>query len=157
MTVRRLLNADALFTLVLGLVLLLNGLLGPRFPFGAPLASLLGVALLVAAMFLGQGGMGKGPLTSRLRTVGLVNLAASASLVAYAVGALDGAARNFVLVVSVCAAVIGGAQALGARAPDDRSPATARRRASAEELRIAIGREPTSSDRPPRSDEPPAP
>lgn len=155
MTVRRLLNTNALFTLVLGLVLLLNGLLGPRFPFGAALAAALGVLLLVASMFLGQGGMGKGPLVTRVRFVGRVNLAAAAVLLTYAILGLDNAARLFVIVVAIIVAAVGGAQ-VGVKASPLGQPVapTGRRRASTEELRVAIGRQPStppvlSSDDPP--------
>ena len=139
MTVRRLLNADALFALVLGLVLLLNGLLGPRFPFGASLAALIGVMLLVAAIVLGQGGMGKGPLTGRVRDVGRLHLILSAAVgVSTALG-LGGAARNFAFVVAAIMAAIGAAQL--ARGGVDGAVAQARHpRASAVELRAAIGR-----------------
>ena len=154
MTVRRLLNTDALFMLVLGLVLLLNGLLGPPFPFGAALAAALGVLLLVAAMFLGQGGMGKGPLVTRVRFMGRVNLAVAVVLFVYAVFGLDNAARVFVLVVAIVLAVVGGAQVLAAPAPIGQPTApTGRRRASTEELRVAIGRPPSTPALP--SDEPP--
>ena len=147
MTARRLLNADALFALILGLVLLLNGLLGPRFPFGAGLAAGVGLLLLVAAVFLGQGGMGKGPLTTRVRMIGLTNMATTILLAAYALIRLNGAARNFLLVVGSVTAIVGTAQ-LGARPTvasehhdqPDGPVRSGRRRASPDELRAAIGR-----------------
>ena len=145
MTSRRLLNADALFALVLGLVLLLNGLLGPRFPFGAPLAALVGVVLLIAAIVLGQGGMGKGPLTGRVRDLGRLHLIISAAVGVGAVLGLDGAARNFAVVVAAIIAAIGSAQL--ARGGTEGTVAHAGHpRASAFELRAAIGRtEPAST------------
>ena len=150
MTVRRLLNADALFALILGLVLLLNGLLGPRFPFGAGLATVAGLLLLVAAVFLGQGGMGKGPLTTRIRMIGLMNTATTVLLGAYALIRLNGAARNFMLVVGLVTAVVGTAQlCAGPTVASDRHDLPARsgrRRASPDELRAAIGRT-TAEDR----------
>ena len=152
MTSRRLLNANALVALTLGLVLLLNGLLGPRFPFGAAIAAVVGVLLLVAAVFLGQGGMGKGPLTTRVQVVGRDNLAVAVLLLAYAVLGLDDAARMFVLVVAIVLAAIGAAQ-LRADASPERQPAASsgHRRASAEELRVAIGRTPAAPSSAPSS------
>ena len=147
MTVRRSLNADALFALILGLVLLLNGLLGPQFPFGASLAAVVGVLLLVAAVFLGQGGMGKGPLTTRVRMIGLMNIATTVLLCAYALIRLNGAARNFMLVVGLMTAIVGAAQLCAgptvASGHPDQPGGPARpghRRASPDELRAAIGR-----------------
>ena len=147
MTVRRLLNADALFALILGLVLLLNGLLGPRFPFGSSLAAVVGLLLLVAAVFLGQGGMGKGPLTTRVQMIGLMNMATTMLLWAYALIRLNGEARNFVLVVGSVTAIVGAAQVCagptgssGHHDQPGRPAGSGHRRASPDELRAAIGR-----------------
>ena len=147
MTARRLLNADALFALVLGLVLLLNGLLGPRFPFGAPLAALVGVVLLIAAIVLGQGGMGKGPLTGRVRDVGRLHLIISAAVGVGALLALEGAARNFVVVAAAISAAIGGAQ-LARGGVAGTLTQSGHPRASAVELRAAIGRTEPESTKP---------
>lgn len=147
MTVRRLLNADALFALILGLVLLLNGLLGPRFPFGASIAAVVGLLLLVASVFLGQGGMGKGPLTTRVRMIGLMNMATTVLLGAYALIRLNGAARSFMLVVGLVTAIIGTAQLCAGPSvandhhdQPDHPVRSGHRRASPAELRAAIGR-----------------
>jgi hypothetical protein len=145
MTGRRLLNADALFALVLGLVLLLNGLLGPRFAFGPVPAALIGLVALVAAVLLGQGGMGRGPLTERLRLVGLAHIITAAVLVGAAAPGRHGAARSFALVVAAFNVVMGAAQVRTRRSGHE-LPVHGRRRASAEELRAAIGRDPNPDD-----------
>lgn len=139
---RTLLNADALFELTVGLALLMNGLLGPRFPFGAPIAALLGVAFLVSSVALGQGGMGKGPLVNRLGLVGLVNSLSAIVLCLAAILWLDGGARTAVLVVCVTACALGVTQMVANhRGPTNPSGVP---RATAEELRMAIGHTPTT-------------
>lgn len=142
---RTLLNLDAFLELVVGLALLMNGLLGPRFPFGPPIAAVLGVVFLVSAVVLGRGGMGKGALVGRLGTVGMANFVCGVGLAGAALGWLHQGARVAALIVGAAAAALGIAQLLCSRRPPSDTPQI--RRATPAELRAAIGHRPLD-DRP---------
>ena len=77
--------------------------------------------------------MGKGALTSRVHTVGAVNISAAGVLSLYAVLGLSAGARAFTLVLAGIAVVLGVAQVL--HRP---TTGTANRRATPEELRAAL-------------------
>jgi hypothetical protein len=76
----KLFNLDALFELICGLILMLNPLLGPKFPISGGFISLIGFGSLIAAIFVGQAGMGKGPLVKRIAAVGAINTASGLAL-----------------------------------------------------------------------------
>jgi len=115
---RTLFNLDALFALICGLVFLFNPLLGPKLPVSSGIVSALGGVLLIAAIVLGQAGMGKGPLLARLRAVAVLNLAGGAALVVWTAltGSFTLTGRVFVWVVAAFLVALGAAQLLlGAR------------------------------------------
>jgi hypothetical protein len=116
-------NIDALFELICGLIFLFNPLLGPSLPVSSGLISALGVVLLVATIFLGQAGMGKGPLFARLSLVAAVNLLSGLGLVAWTTvdDSFTSTARVFVRVVAAFLVALGAAQfTFGRRAPKAR-------------------------------------
>ncbi len=145
MNERSLLNLDALLELIVGLLLLMNPLLGPKLPIPGGFVSLIGLLLLVAAMFLGQGGMGKGRLVGKLRNVGVVNIASSVCTLAWAMLALDGSARTVIGLIACAFIALGGAQVMATtRNVGGKNPRTGtgggRPRATPEELRRALER-----------------
>ena len=66
-------HLDALFSLIVGFILLFNPLLGPVLPIPGGVIALVSVGLLVAACVIGRAGMGKGALIQRIRTLAVVN------------------------------------------------------------------------------------
>lgn len=144
MNERSLLNLDALLELIVGLLLLMNPLLGPKLPIPSGFVSLIGVLLLVAAMFLGQGGMGKGRLVGKLRNVGVVNIVSSVCTLAWAVLGLDGPARTVIGLISGVFIALGAAQVVAATrhggGKNQRTGGGGRPRATPEELRRALER-----------------
>ena len=137
----KLFNLDALFELIVGLILMLNPLLGPKFPISGGFMSLIGFSLLVAAIFVGQAGMGKGPLVQRIATVGALNTVSGLALALWAL--LDDGFGSggvvFALVLAACLVALGVSQiVLG-----DRPAKPGRRRSTHAERSAAIqGRKP---------------
>ncbi len=78
-------QADALFELVVGSVLMANPLLGPRIGVNGFLVALGGIGLLVAAIVLGGAGLGKGPLHGRLGLLAVINAVSAVAVAAWAV------------------------------------------------------------------------
>jgi hypothetical protein len=137
----KLFNLDALFELTVGLILMLNPLLGPKFPISGGFMSLVGFACLVAAIFVGQAGMGKGPLVKRIATVGALNTASGLALALWAL-VDDGFGSGGVVFALVLAA---GLLALGLSQIilGDRPAKPSRRRSTPAERAAAIqGRKP---------------
>ena len=132
----KLFNLDALFELTVGLILLLNPLLGPKFPISGGFMSLIGFASLVAAIFVGQAGMGKGPLLKRIAKVGMMNIVSGVALAVWAF-VDDGFGSGgvvFALVLAACLLALGLAQVvLG-----DRPAKPGRRRSTHAERSAAI-------------------
>lgn len=132
----KLFNLDALFELTVGLILMLNPLLGPKFPISGGFMSLIGFASLVAAIFVGQAGMGKGPLLKRIAKVGMVNIVSGVALAVWAL-VDDGFGSGgvvFALVLAACLLALGLAQVvLG-----DRPAKPGRRRSTQAERSAAI-------------------
>ena len=108
----KLFNLDALFELTCGLILMLNPLLGPKFPISGGFMSLIGFLLLIAAIFVGQAGMGKGPLVQRIATVGIVNSVSGLALAAWALldDGFGSGGTVFALVLAACLLALGVAQ-----------------------------------------------
>jgi hypothetical protein len=108
----KLFNLDALFELICGLILMLNPLLGPKFPISGGFMSLIGFGSLVAAIFVGQAGMGKGPLVKRIATVGVVNTMIGLALAVWAVvdDGFGSGGTVFALVLAACLMALGLAQ-----------------------------------------------
>ena len=129
-------NLDALFVLVIGLVLLFNPLLGPVLPLPGLVVVLAAVALLVLACVLGRAGMGRGALVSRIRALALINLGSSAIVALWAFGSCRAGGRILVLVVAAGLSVLGVAQ-FAANERHGRPTATTRR-ATVEELQQAL-------------------
>jgi hypothetical protein len=134
--VRQAFQLDALFELVVGLVLMGNPLLGPDVGVGAYAVLVLGLVLLVAAVLLGAAALGKGPLASRLLTVLAVNAASGLLLVVGAMVVSSGSGRAFVLVIAAGLLGLAAFQLRALRQPDEPTPP--RRRATPEELLAAI-------------------
>lgn len=141
MNERSLLNLDALLELIVGLLLLMNPLLGPKLPIPSGIVSLVGVLTLVLAMFLGQSGMGKGRFVGKLRSVGAANIAFSVCTLAWSLLGLDGGGQVVIGLISVTFIAVGVAQVTAASRPVH-NPRTStgggRRRATPEELRRAL-------------------
>ncbi len=129
-------NLDALFGLVIGLVLLFNPLLGPVLPLPGLVVVLAAVVLLVAACVLGRAGMGRGALVSRIRMLALLNVGSSAALATWAFVSCRAGGRVLVLLIAAGLTVLGAAQ-LAANERHGRS-ATTTRRATVEELQQAL-------------------
>ena len=129
-------NLDALFVLVIGLVLLFNPLLGPVLPLPGLVVVLAAVALLVLACVLGRAGMGRSALVSRIRALALINLGSSAIVALWAFGSCRAGGRILVLIVAAGLSVLGAAQF----ATNERHgrPAATTRRATVEELQQAL-------------------
>lgn len=115
----KLFNLDALFELICGLILMLNPLLGPKFPLSGGIMSLVGLLLLVAAIFIGQAGMGKGPLVRRMPTVGALNTGSGLALGVWSLldDGFGSGGRVFTLVVAACLIALGVAQMVLANRP----------------------------------------
>ena len=140
---RTLFNLDALFELICGLVFLFNPLLGPTLPISSGIVSALGVVLLIAAIILGQAGMGKGPFLNRLSLVAAINVLSGAVLILWT--AIDDSftdtARAFVWVIAALLVALGVAEhTLG-----DRPRRSTRRRSTQAQRLDAI--RPTKPDR----------
>ncbi len=134
--VRQAFQVDALFELVVGLVLMGNPLLGPDVGVSSYLVLLLGLLLLVAAVLLGAAGLGKGPLATRVSAVMAINAASGVLLVGGAVIVSQAAGRVFVLVIATGLLALAALQLRAVRQPNDPTPA--RRRATPEELLAAM-------------------
>jgi hypothetical protein len=118
--VRRAFLADALFEVTCGAVLMGNPLLGPRLGINGFLVALAGIVLLVAAIFLGGAGLGKGLLAGRLRLVAVLNFVSAVALAVWAaLGSLDGTARVFVGLIAFGLAGLGLMQVSAIRQPND--------------------------------------
>ena len=120
---RTLFNVDALFELICGLIFLFNPLLGPKLPVAAGLVSALGFVLLVAAILLGQAGMGKGSLQNKLPAVAAFNVGSGVAGIVWTLVAdsFTSTAKTFVWIVAALLIALGGAQLmLGNRPPKDK-------------------------------------
>ncbi len=120
---RTLFNVDALFELICGLIFLFNPLLGPKLPVAAGLVSTLGVVLLVASIFLGQAGMGKGSLQHKLPAVAAINIGSGVAGVLWTLVAdsFTSTGKTFVWVIAALLIALGVAQlTLGSRPPKDK-------------------------------------
>jgi hypothetical protein len=132
----KLFNLDALFELTCGLILMLNPLLGPKFPISGGFMSLIGFGSLIAAIFVGQAGMGKGPLVKRIATVGAINTASGLALALWALvdDGFGSGGMVFALVLAACLLALGLSQfVLG-----DRPTKPGRRRSTPAERAAAI-------------------
>ena len=120
---------------------MLNPLLGPRFPISGGYISLVGFALLIAAIFVGQAGMGKGPLVKRIAKVGAVNTVSGLALALWALidDGFGSGGVVFALVLAACLLALGLSQiVLG-----DRPAKPGRKRSTPAERAAAIqGRKP---------------
>jgi hypothetical protein len=118
--VRRAFLADALFEVVCGAVLMGNPLLGPQLGISGFVVALVGVLLLLAAIFLGGAGLGKGLLAGRLPLVAALNALSAAVLLAWAgLGSLDGTAQVFVAVIGLALVALCIVQVSAIRKPHD--------------------------------------
>ena len=120
---RTLFNVDALVELIRGLILLFNPLLGPTLPVSAGIVSALGAALLVAAIFLGPAGMGKGSLQNRLPFVAAVNVASGIALILWTglAESFTSTGKTFVWVIAALVIALGAAQlTMGTRPPKEK-------------------------------------
>ena len=134
--VRQAFQVDALFELVVGLVLMGNPLLGPDVGVSAYVVLALGLVLLVAAVLLGAAGLGKGPLAGRVALLMGVNAASGVLLVIGAAVVSRGSGRVFVLVIAIGLLALAALQLRALREPNDPTPP--RRRATPEELLAAM-------------------
>ena len=120
---RTLFNVDALFELICGLIFLFNPLLGPKLPVSAGIVSALGVVLLVAAIFLGQAGMGKGSLQHKLPAVAGLNIGSGTAGILWTLlsGSFTSTGKTFVWVIALLLIALGVAQfTIGNRPPKDK-------------------------------------
>ena len=116
--IRSAFRTDALFEILLGLILMGNPILGPSFPVNSYIISVLGISLLVLAVFLGGAGLGKGPLAQRLPVVAAVNAGSACMLAIWALaGSLGGGARWFLMAVAAGLVVLVGQQVRAMRQP----------------------------------------
>lgn len=98
--------------------------------------SLIGFLLLIAAIFVGQAGMGKGPLVARIGVVGVVNLASGLALALWALvdDGFSSGGVAFALVLAACLVALGIAQLVLGKRPAK----PARRRSTSAERAAAI-------------------
>lgn len=129
-------NLDALFALVVGLVLLFNPLLGPVLPLPGAIVGVAAVAALVGACVLGRAGMGKGGLVPRIRAIAFGNLTAAVVLAIWAIVSCRAGARVLVLIISTVLTVLGLVQMLTKRTKTARVNTS--RRGTVEELQQAL-------------------
>ena len=117
--VRRAFQADALFEVVCGSVLMANVLVGPDLGVNGYLVSAAGLLLMIVAILLGGAGLGKGPLANRLAPLSLVNAACGVGALAWAVlGNHEGAALVLLLLIGVGLIGIAALQQDALRRPD---------------------------------------
>ena len=116
--IRSAFRTDALFEMLLGLILMGNPILGPSFPVNSCIVSLLGISLLIVAVFLGGAGLGKGPLAPRLRVIAVLNGVSACALVIWAMAAnLGTGASWFVCAIAICLIGLAGLQVRAIRRP----------------------------------------
>jgi hypothetical protein len=95
------LRADAAFEVLCGSVLMANPLVGPDLGVNGYLVGVIGLLLMVAAVFLGGAGLGKGPLAGKLRLVCGVNALCGLALLGWiGVGSLSSAATMLLALVA---------------------------------------------------------
>lgn len=127
------LNAGLVMTV--GLVLMGNPLFGPNLKISGYFVMLVGVGLLVVAVFLGAAGFGKGMLANRLSLLRSLNAVAGAALAVWAVtGGLTVGAEVFLAVLSVGLVALAVGQELSMRHPErgvKRLPSTQAQRQAA--------------------------
>jgi uncharacterized membrane protein HdeD (DUF308 family) len=133
--VRQAFQVDALFELICGLILLMNPLLGPKFPVSGFVVSLVGVFLLVVTVLLGGAGLGKGPFASRLPLLIALNIISGIACVLWSLFDMQTGASTFLRVLGVCLIALGVWQL---RAMSNLATVPPKRRASPAELRAAI-------------------
>jgi hypothetical protein len=129
-------RADAAFEVFCGSVLMANPLVGPDLRINGFLVGLVGILLMVAAVFLGGAGLGKSPLAGNLRLVAMLNALSGVGLLAWVViGSLSTSAIVLVLVMSLGLLCLAAFQAVVVRTPNP----TARRVAPTQaELHAAL-------------------
>lgn len=139
-------QADALFGLVVGSILMANPLLGPRIGVNGFLVALGGILLLVAAIVLGGAGLGKGPLHGRLELLAAVNAVVAVTVAAWAaLVSMPVPGRVFLGALAVGLTGLAVFQWSAVRDPVGSRPV--RRPPTAAELRAALrGESPRSDD-----------
>ncbi len=116
------------------MVFLFNPLLGPKLPISGGLVSAIGVVLLVACIFIGQAGMGKGRLFGRLPTLAWINIGSGVVLVAWSllVNSFTRTAQIYVWVIAALLVALGVAQlVLGNRTKNQKPRSTLAQRQEA--------------------------
>jgi hypothetical protein len=150
--VRAVFQADALFVLTIGSVLMANPLLGPQLGVNGFVVAFAGVLLLVTAIVLGGAGLGKGPLHGRLRLMAAINASAGVGLAAWALlGNLGAPARVLLVVIATGSIGLAGWQSSAVRDPVGRPPS--RRPPTTAELQAALRGESPRGE-PPRGESP---
>jgi hypothetical protein len=139
-------QADALFGLVVGSILMANPLLGPRIGVNGFLVAFGGILLLVAAIVLGGAGLGKGPLHGRLGLLAAVNAVGAVAVAAWAaLVSMPVPGRVFLGALAVGLTGLAVFQWSAVRDPVGSRPV--RRPPTAAELRAALrGESPRSDD-----------
>jgi hypothetical protein len=92
-------RADAAFEVLCGSVLMANPLVGPDLRINGFIVGLVGILLMVAAVFLGAAGLGKGLLARKLSMVCAVNALGGTGLLAWAFAGSMSNSANLLLVM----------------------------------------------------------
>lgn len=117
--VRQAFQADALFEVVCGSVLMANPLVGPDLGVNGYLVGLVGLLLMVVAVLLGGAGLGKGPLADNIGPLSIVNGVSGVLLLIWAlVVDHEGAARTLLILVGGGLVGLAAFQRAAIRQPD---------------------------------------
>jgi hypothetical protein len=121
--------------MTLGLVLLGNPLFGPDLGISSYVVMLVGIGLLIVAIFLGGAGLGKGPLAQRLPLVSILNAASGVLLLAWAlISSRSTGSRAFLILVAATLVALAGYQRMALSRPETsnrRRPSTQAERQAA--------------------------
>jgi hypothetical protein len=98
--IRQAFQADALFEVVCGSILMANPLVGPDLGVNGYFVGFVGVLLMVAAILLGGAGLGKGPLANKMSPLSIVNGVSGVLVLVWAVLVdHEGAARTLLVLI----------------------------------------------------------
>jgi hypothetical protein len=135
--VRSAFQADALFELIVGSILMANPLLGPRIGINGFVVALIGVLCLFAAIVLGGAALGKGPLHNRLPLMAAINAVSAVAIALWAVlRDIHAPGRVFLAAIALGLMSLASVQMRAARDPSGGAPV--RTPPTREELQAAL-------------------
>ncbi len=133
---RSVFRADAAFEVLCGSVLMANPLVGPDLGINGFVVGLVGILLMVAAVFLGGAGLGKGPIAGRLPLLCGINAISGVALLVWTLtGSLSTSANLLLVMIAVGLLALAASQLAVVRKP---GTATQRMAPTQAELHAAL-------------------